>query len=652
MPLNLSFSFPTSPEATAVVGAGFKVQRYELREAVSTLFELTIEVLSSDPAIDMAAVVGQHVAVRFDDEPFLKELRGVVRHVAQRTAVPTGDSKYEWIIVPALWLTTQRRCHRIFQDLTAAEILALLLADPAYGGRILQAVERLGDEQATREYCVQYGETDHDFLFRLLAEDGIAAFFDHANGSAFTLTSSTREATDLIGAPVPFSDAANLNPIVAANPGAPHVSAVTFSAGVTTSAATIRSWDFTRPALVLEESTALKPQLALPNEGLLEAYTFEPGAIERSTSNKERSTKRLQALRALSRTLECETSFALPPGTRLTLADHPRADLNVDLLVVEAHTIAVFGEASRHVLTCIELRKLYLPPAWPKPRIHGTQTAIVVGAPGQEIDVDKFGRVQIEFHWDRRALHTGGTSRRVRVSQGWAGAGFGFVMLPRVNEEVIVTYLDGDPDEPIIVGRVHNAVVASPLQLPAEKMVSVWRSKSTPGGDGFNEIRMDDAAGAERLWMHAERDFKLEIGRNAHTTVTQDKSVTIGRNVTTNVVGDQTTDVVGMMATTATAGMAFATSGNVNVSAHGDLTLVAGGDRTDHTVGKESHRATSIKLNADDEIRLEAPAIMLNASAMMVLECGGSKIELYPGSIKITSTGPVEVNGSVVKLNC
>jgi uncharacterized protein (DUF2345 family) len=118
------------------------------------------------------------------------------------------------------------------------------------------------------------------------------------------------------------------------------------------------------------------------------------------------------------------------------------------------------------------------------------------------------------------------------------------------------------------------------------------------------------------------------------------------------VVGDQTTDIVGMMATTATAGMAFATSGAFNLSAHGDVRMVAGGDRTDHTVGKESHQATSIKLDADDEIRLEAPAIMLKASAMMVLECGGSKIELYPSSIKITSGGPVEVNGSVVKLNC
>ncbi|MEP7123528.1 MAG: type VI secretion system tip protein TssI/VgrG, partial [Byssovorax sp.] len=456
MPLNLSFSFPTSPEATAVVAAGLKVQRYELREAMSTLFELTIEVLSSDPAIDMAAVVGQPVAVRFDDEPFASELRGVVRHAAQLTAVPTGDSKYTWIIVPALWFTTQRRDTRIFQDLTSAEIIALVLTDPVYGGRILPAVEHLVGDETTREYCVQYGETDHDFLFRLLAEDGNASFFDRANGSEFTLIASTRRAVDLVGAPVPFSDPSNLNPIVAKDPTAPRVTAVTLAAGITTSAATIRSWDFERPALVLEEKSAAPGVRLLPNEVGLETYTFEPGTVDRSPSAGQRASERLQSLRDTARTLVCEASFALPPGSRFTLADHPRADLNIDLLVVEAVAIVDFGGGSTRTLTCLDLREFFIPAQRPKPRIHGAQSAIVVGAPGQEIDVDKLGRVQVEFHWDRRDLHMG-TTRRVRVAQGWAGAGFGFVMLPRVGDEVIVTYLDGDPDEPIIVGRVHNA---------------------------------------------------------------------------------------------------------------------------------------------------------------------------------------------------
>jgi len=526
-----------------------------------------------------------------------------------------------------------------------------VLADPAYGGRIPQAVEQLAGNETTREYCVQYGETDHDFVFRLLAEDGIASFFDHANGSAFTLISNTRNAADLLGGPVPFSDPSNLNPVIAKDPTAPRISAVTFAAGVTTSATAIRSWDFERPLLKLEEKSATPDARLLPSETALESYTFEPGVIDRSPAAGQRAAERLQSLRASARTLVCEASFALPPGTRFMLADHPRADLNLDLLVVEAVSLVDFGGLATRTLTCIDLREIYIPAQRPKPRIHGTQSAIVVGAPGQEIDVEKLGRVQVEFHWDRRGLHVG-TTRRVRVSQGWAGAGVGFVMLPRVGDEVIVTYLDGDPEEPIIVGCVHNATSISPLQLPAEKTVSVWRSKSSPGGEGFNEIRMDDLAGAEKLWMHAQRDFKQEVGRNAQTTVTQDQTVNVGRHLVANVVGDQTTDIVGTMTTTATAGIALATSGSFSASAHGDLTLVAGGDRTDHTVGNESHRANSIKLTADDEIRLEAPAIMVTAGAMMVLECGGSKIELYPALIRITSGGPVEVNGSVVKLNC
>ena len=625
MPLNLLFSFPTSPDATAVVAAGFKVQRYELRESLSALFELTIEVLSPDPAIDMAAVVGQPVAVRFDDEPFLKELRGVVRHAAQRTAVPGGDSKYEWIIVPPLWFTTQRRDTRIFQDLTVAEILALVVADPAYAGRIPQAVEQLSGNETTREYCVQYGETDHDFVFRLLAEDGNTSFFDHANGSAFTLIANTGKAIDLVGAPVPFSDPSNLNPLLANDPTAPRISAVTFAARLTTSATTIRSWDFERPALVLEEKSAIPVARLLPNEAALEAYTFEPGVIDRSPAAGQRAAERLQSLRTGARTLVCEASFALPPGTRFTLADHPRADLNVDLLVVETVSIVDFGGLSTRTLTCIDQRELYIPPQRPKPRIHGTQSAIVVGAPGQEIDVDKHGRVQVEFHWDRRALHVG-TTRRVRVSQGWAGAGFGFVMLPRVGDEVLVTYLDGDPDEPIVVGRVHNAASISPLQLPAEKTVSVWRSKSSPGGDGFNEIRMDDLGGAERLSLHAERDYQTEVGRNASTKVIGDQAIEVGGQQTTMITRSQVLSVVE--------------------------------NQTTRVGQKHEVEAKTVFLHGGEAILCNAPNVMLYnddssvnitqgnvaiASPRIILTAGSSSIEMVDGEIVIKA--------GIIKLN-
>jgi type VI secretion system secreted protein VgrG len=625
MPLNLSFSFPTSSEATAVVATGFKVQRYQLREAISALFELTIEVLSSDPAIDMAAVVGQPVAVRFDDEPFLKELRGVVRRATQLTAVPTGDSTYEWIIVPPLWFTTQRCDTRIFQDLTVAEIVAVVLGDPAYAGRIPQVVEQLAGNETMREYCVQYGETDHDFLFRLLAEDGISTIFDHANGSAFTLVANTGMALDVVGGPVPFSDPSNLNPIIAKDPTAPRISAVTYSAGVTASATTIRSWDCERPALVLEEKFASVNARLLPNESALEAYTFEPGVIDRSPAAGQRAAERLQSLRTGARTLVCEASFALPPGTRFTLADHPRADLNLDLVVVEAVSVVDFGGVSTRTLTCIDLRELYIPRQRPKPRIHGAQSAIVVGAPGQEIDVDKLGRVQVEFHWDRRGLHVG-TTRRVRVSQAWAGAGFGFVMLPRVGDEVIVTYLDGDPDEPIIVGRVHNAASISPLQLPAEKTQSIWKSRSTPGGEGFNAILMDDSAGAELLALKAQRDYRTDVGRDARTQVTANQMLMVGGQQTTTIQRSQVLSVVENQTTRV--GQKYEVDAKTVFLQGGEAIL---GTAPNIMLYTES---SSVSI-AKDNIAITAPRIMLTA--------GSSSIEMVEGEIVIRA--------GIIKLN-
>ncbi len=164
---------------------------------------------------------------------------------------------------------------------------------------------------------------------------------------------------------------------------------------------------------------------------------------------------------------------------------------------------------------------------------------------GEEIDVDAYGRVLIEHPWDRRDVGSGATSRRVRVAQGWAGAGFGFVMLPRVGEEVVIAYLDGDPDEPLVVGRVHNALVATPLDLPGDKTLSVWRSRSSPGSDGYNQILMDDAAGAERLEMHAQHDFTQAVGNDAARTVVGNDTSAVQGDQSSQVQGDQSGSVDG-----------------------------------------------------------------------------------------------------------
>jgi type VI secretion system secreted protein VgrG len=652
MPLNVTLGFPKSPEASTVVAAGLKVQRYELHEALSELFELTLEVLSSDPAIDMAAIVGQPVVIDFGDEPFLKEIQGIVRHAVQRTAVPTGDSKYEWTVVPPLWLATRRRDHRIFQNLSAPAIVAAVLADPTYGGRVPPAAIKIGGSPPVREYCVQYGETDHAFISRILAEEGIASFFDHVNGSTWTLTDDTSaSAVDLTGGGIPFSDPSFLNPVLAGNPAAPHVSAVAIAASVETSAMTVRDYDYEKPQALLQAHSEVAPGVALPNEASLEAYGYEIGWFRPETNGADQALSRLEAIRSRSRTVTCDASFALPPGTQMTLADHPRADVNIPLLVLRARTTAVFGAAARHELECVDLDVQFRPVRQPKPRIHGTQTAMVVGAAGEEIDVDALGRVMIEFRWDRRDHHTGTLSRRVRVSQGWAGGGYGLVTLPRIFDEVVVAYQDGDPDQPLVVGRIHNAVVTTPLNLPAEKTRSVWRSRSSPGGAGHNEILMEDAAGSEMLSLHGHRDTSFSAGRNASTVVGQSQSVSVGAGQSMNVGGDQTTKVGGSADVTVT-GMLAVTADGIVAGATNDLRVFA---KNNLIHASELHEVTAgtVQLVGEKEVWMYCGAaqIVLDPGEI-TLRVGGSSIHITDGAITMTSGGPVSVNGSVVKLNC
>ena len=652
MPLNITLGFPKSPDASALIAAGLKVQRYDLREAMSIPFELTLEVLSSDPTIDVAAIVGQPIVVDFRDEPFLKEIQGIVRRAVQRTAVPTGDSKYEWTVVPALWLTTRRRDHRIFQKMSVPAIVAAVLADRAYRGRIQPAANKIGKAPPVREYCVQCGETDHEFISRILAEEGIASFFDHASGSTWTLTDDTSATTqDLTGGSIPFSDPTNLNPILASTPGAPHVSVVEIASSVETSTLMLRDYDYEKPASLLQATSQLAPGETLFNEANLEGYTYELGWFRPETQGADQAVPRLEALRSRARTMTCQASFALPPGTAMTLTDHPRADANIPFLVLRSHTTIVFGSTARHEMECSELDGAFRPTRLPKPRIHGTQTAMVVGAAGEEIDVDSFGRVQVEFRWDRRDLHTGSLSRRVRVAQGWAGAGYGFVMLPRINDEVVIAYEDGDPDHPIIVGRVHNAVVTTPLNLPEQKTRSIWRSRSSPGGAGFNEILMEDAAGNEMLSFHGHRDSGFFTGRNSSTFIGQSHTVSIGAGQTLSVGGDQITKVAGFAD--------YEVAGVLAVQADGVVATIVNDLRTNaannliHATTLHEVTAGTVQLVGEKEVWMYCGAAMIALEpGGITLKVGGSSIHITDGGIDIKSGGAVSVNGAVVKLNC
>ncbi|WP_437602324.1 type VI secretion system tip protein TssI/VgrG [Sorangium sp. So ce590] len=523
MAIDVRLTFPTSGVT------GFEVHQLDYRDALNDLFELTLDVVTTDPEVDLSSVVGEEIVVELDGEPFLKKVHGIVRRVRQLSAEPTGVSRYELAVVPPLWLSTRAADHRIIQNLTADDVCEVVAS--AYGGRIPAPSSLIASpDRPAREYRVQYGETDFDFMFRALADEGLISYFDHGSRSSDWVLAEDTAFTD-DGAPrVPFVPPTGAGMSAAA----PTVSFIAITSSIETSMVTVRDYDFKKPEYVLDQRVETS-QKAFVREATLERYEFTTNRFTAaSEKHGEALAKRyLEEARSERRVFECHTSFALGAGGRFTVEEHPRADVNGQLLVIRSRcTVTAVADGHpvrRHVLVCVPAGDPWRPARRPKPRIFGTQTAFVVGnkAGVDEIDVDEHGRVKVEFRWDRRDLHEGNPTRFVRVSQGWAGLDYGMVMLPRVNEEVIIAYLDGDPDEPVVVGRLHNAWSVSPLKLPAEKTRSIWKSKTSPGGDGFNQIMMEDKKGAELLELHAHRDNVVTVGANQGVDVGGDQKLHI-----------------------------------------------------------------------------------------------------------------------------
>lgn len=340
--------------------------------------------------------------------------------------------------------------------------------------------------------------------------------------------------------------------------------------------------------------------------------------------------------------IHCELNFAVTAGAKIVMTDHPRSDITGELICISSHVTIDDGLVQpgspsrrphrRYRASFVKARSPFAPRAIARPCVQSPEPAFVVGeGPDGTIDCDREGRVLVELLWDRRDLRKGNPTRRVRVAQAWAGAHLGIMTLPRIGDEVLIDYLGGNPDEPIVVGRVHNAVTTPPLDLPEpDRTVSIWRSR-TIGGDGYNMVLMDDAPGGERLWLRAERDYRLHVRRNATELIEGDATRSVG--------------------------------GNAQVEVRGQLSVGSGG--YEHTTGPAEVRATSISVKARDELAAEGDTVRIEAGSKIELVCGGSKLVLEPGgatlsaprvsiqgtTVAINGTALVDVDGALITLN-
>jgi type VI secretion system secreted protein VgrG len=536
--------------------------------------------------------------------------------------------------VPRLWELGQGRNCRIFQDMSAPEIVAKVLDEH----RVAYQAS-FSETHAKRSFCVQYRESDLDFVSRLLEEEGIFYFFRHEQGAHTMILGDVGQAL------LPLDDDARVpfRPPARMSAGAEHVEAFAVRREVRTRSVELKDFDYLRPALDLTQA-ASSDGSADP----LLVYDY-PGRYGDAPTGKHRTRVRLEALRRGADTARGSGNVRrFSAGRTFELAEHPVHAFDGEYVILSVrhqgwqHELAT-GAATeaqrrtyRNEFVCVP-RTVPIRPerVTPRPVIAGPQTAVVVGPPGEEIHTDEHGRVKLRFHWDREGRDDK-SSCWIRVAQAWAGPGWGALYLPRVGHEVVVEFLEGDPDLPVVTGSVYNGQNPPPLPLPGEKTRSTLRSSTSPGGMGENELRFEDASGSEEIYLHAQRDLSI--------VVENDKSQRIGGNETLTVSGNRSREVGGNHALTV--------GKDDSTTVGGAQTLDVGIDRTTTVAG--GHTET---IGVDQSIRVGGAATLavglastetvglgkaLSVGAAYAVNVGGAMNELV-GGLKAEEVGGAKV---------
>ncbi|MGK3962602.1 type VI secretion system Vgr family protein [Sorangium sp. So ce1667] len=544
-------------EVAVASGDGLNVRRFHIAERMSALFEVSLVALSENADIDFEAVVGQPMTFTLRQgttERAVRTWTGICSHVEQLAAEELGVSTYKLVLVPLLWLLTQRRNHRMFQLQSELDIARGLLAEWN-----IPTSERISGTYGKRKYRVQYGESDFAFLCRMLEDAGISFYFQTESGETRLVLDDAPQTNAARSPSIAFRDSPT-------DADLEHVTKMRVGRRIRPGKYTVRDHDYRRLPEHALRSSAQAPE---PVEGRLERFHYVPGAFLYE-SDKGQATpvaddrgryradekeaaalaqRRLAAKRADARTVAFDTNTVdLAPGTVLSFLDHPKSELSPGNAFLVTRATLSGERSSEWSCTCeaVSAGPTYRPPlVTPKPKTSGVESATVVGPPGEEIHTDEFGRVRVHFHWDRESRMNESSSCWIHVSQPWAGAGFGGTNLPRVGQEVIVDFLGGDPDRPIIVGRVYTGLQKTPYKLPDSKTQSGWQSRSSPAGGAanYNEIMFEDRKGQELVRMQAEKDLDKLVKNDESVRIGHDRTKQVGHDDALEVGNDRTRQV-------------------------------------------------------------------------------------------------------------
>ncbi|WDH53257.1 type VI secretion system tip protein VgrG [Pseudomonas chlororaphis] len=604
-----------------------QVLSFEGIEGISQPFRFDLELVSENPDLDLESLLHKQAFLAFD--PQGSGIHGQIYRVAQGDA-GKRLTRYKVSLVPQLAYLEHRTNQRIYQQLSAPKIIALILEEHGIQGNAYRF--QLGTPCPDRDYCVQYDETDLHFIQRLCEEEGLHYHFQHSPQGHLLVFGDDQTVFPKLGQPTAYIQGSGM---VADEPV---IKGFNLRLETRTRRTTRRDYDFEKPRLQLE--AAYKPE-AESEEPDLEDYDY-PGRFTDRARGKFLSQRALERHRADYQQAEgWGDQTRLVSGHFLELSEHPRSEWN-DLwllthIVHEGKQPQVLEESVTSDTTDNKddfhqgYRNRFLATPWqvfyrtalnhPKPRVLGSQTAVVTGPKGEEIHCDQYGRVKVQFHWDREGKADDKTSCWLRVSSSWAGDRYGALVIPRIGMEVLVTFLEGDPDQPLITGCLYHKEHPVPYALPANKTRTVFKSMSSPGGAGYNELRIEDKKGAEQIFIHAQRDWDENIEHDQKIRIGHERHDTVEKNTYTELKAEE------------------------HRITHADRKTETKVD--DHlTVGENQHikLGTAQLTKAGQEIHLKAGAKMvIEAGSELTIKAGGSFIKLDAGGVTVV--------GPVVKIN-
>lgn len=645
----------------------FAVVNFWLMQNNSVPFVLDVDVASDEFDREAKNLLEKNATLTIWQGPkALRYVKGVVASFGMKEN-NRWQMLYRFRIQPPLWRSTLRQNFRIFQQQDIRTISATLLDENG----VTDWTSSFNTDHPPREFCVQYGESDLAFLSRLWAEEGIFFYDKLAPDSP----DQKLNLCDDVAGLSPLKEAITFNPNTTTEVADECISTFHYEANVRPSSVMSKDYTFKTPGWegkFNQQGENLNSQFTQ-----YEIYDY-PGRFKDEQHGQDFTRYQMDGLRNnAERASGSSNSPKLWPGTRFTLKSHPQKTLNREWQVVSSTLVGQqpqalkgnqgYGTILHNRFIAIPADRTWRPQPSSKPRVDGPQSAIVTGPTGEEIFCDNHGRVRVKFHWDRnRPKSSEDTSCWVRVSQAWAGSGFGNLAIPRIGQEVIVDFLNGDPDQPIIMGRTYHQDNRSPGDLPGTKTQMTIRSK-TYKGEGFNELRFDDATDKEQVYIHAQKNMDTEVLNDRSTTVNHDHNETVKNNQTVTVGVGQTVNVGSKkegghdQKVTVANDQTITVQNNQKLEVTKDREKNVGGNQTTKVTGKDTETVTedqnvtvkkSYKLDVADDTKIIS-------GKSIELICGPCSIKMeQSGTVTITglkfnftANGPVEIKGEDVDIN-